>query len=127
MVGGNGAGKTTLMRILQGVDRPDEGCVILDVDGAPAAPARRVCARRRHGAPGIHAGAAADIAGELYSCARADAFGGLIDLVAARAEADRLARDRRRFDRLGCAPRTRRCTCVKFWRSCAFSTAAPTC
>ncbi len=34
IVGGNGAGKSTLMRILQGMDRPDEGMVI--VDGAPA-------------------------------------------------------------------------------------------
>ena len=30
VVGGNGAGKSTLMRILQGVDHPDEGDVILD-------------------------------------------------------------------------------------------------
>jgi simple sugar transport system ATP-binding protein len=33
IVGGNGAGKSTLMRILQGMDRPDEGFVI--VDGRP--------------------------------------------------------------------------------------------
>jgi simple sugar transport system ATP-binding protein len=32
IVGGNGAGKSTLMRILQGVDRPDEGEVILADD-----------------------------------------------------------------------------------------------
>jgi general nucleoside transport system ATP-binding protein len=30
IVGGNGAGKSTLMRILQGVDAPDEGSVVLD-------------------------------------------------------------------------------------------------
>ncbi len=33
IVGGNGAGKSTLMRILQGMDRPDEGVVL--VDGSP--------------------------------------------------------------------------------------------
>lgn len=33
IVGGNGAGKSTLMRILQGMDRPDEGMVI--VNGTP--------------------------------------------------------------------------------------------
>jgi ABC-type uncharacterized transport system ATPase subunit len=35
IVGGNGAGKSTLMRILQGLDRPDEGSVL--VNGEPVA------------------------------------------------------------------------------------------
>jgi len=34
IVGGNGAGKSTLMRMLQGMDRPDEGTVV--IDGEPA-------------------------------------------------------------------------------------------
>ena len=45
IVGENGAGKTTLMRMLQGLDRPDAGTVVLDDEpvrlGGPADAARR--------------------------------------------------------------------------------------
>ena len=45
IVGGNGAGKTTLMRILQGLEQPDEGQVI--VNDAPASLANPAAAFAR--------------------------------------------------------------------------------
>jgi ABC-type multidrug transport system fused ATPase/permease subunit len=57
VVGENGAGKSTLMRMLQGVEVPDHGHVV--IDDAPVrltGPARRAGAGHRHGAPGIHDG-----------------------------------------------------------------------
>ena len=56
------------MRILQGVDRPDEGTVDRRRRaGAAFRSGRRLRARHRHGAPGIHAGAAAHAAREPHS------------------------------------------------------------
>ncbi len=92
VVGGNGAGKSTLMRILQGVDWPDEGSVILDgeavrLEGPADAFARGVGMVHQEFmlAPPL------TLLENLILAKEPVAFGNLIDWREAEAEASRLA------------------------------------
>ena len=89
VVGGNGAGKSTLMRILQGVDAPDAGTVILDdrpvrLDGPADAFARGVGMVHQEFmlAPPL------SLLENLILAREPTAFGGLIDWRKAEAEAE---------------------------------------
>jgi general nucleoside transport system ATP-binding protein len=91
VVGGNGAGKSTLMRILQGVDAPDEGSVILDdapvrLSGPADAFARGIGMVHQEFmlAPNL------TLIENLILAREPIGRGGLIDWRAARAEADKL-------------------------------------
>ena len=93
VVGGNGAGKSTLMRILQGVDRPDDGSVILNdapvrLTGPADAFARGIGMVHQEFmlAPPL------TLLENLILAHEPLGRGGLIDWRAARAEADRLAK-----------------------------------
>jgi ABC-type uncharacterized transport system ATPase subunit len=93
VVGGNGAGKSTLMRVLQGVDRPDEGSVILNdrpvrLAGPADAYARGIGMVHQEFmlAPPL------TLLENLVLAREPVGFGGLIDWRAAQAEADRLAK-----------------------------------
>ena len=92
VVGGNGAGKSTLMRILQGVDAPDEGTVILDdrpvqLKGPADAFARGVGLVHQEFmlAPPL------SLLENLILAREPVGFGGLIDRRKAEAEAERVA------------------------------------
>jgi ABC-type uncharacterized transport system ATPase subunit len=92
VVGGNGAGKSTLMRILQGVDGPDEGSVILDdvpvrLNGPAEAFARGIGMVHQEFmlAPNL------TFLENLILAREPTGAGGLIDWRRARAEADKLS------------------------------------
>jgi ABC-type uncharacterized transport system ATPase subunit len=92
VVGGNGAGKSTLMRILQGVDAPDEGTVVLDdqpvrLDGPADAFARGVGMVHQEFmlAPPL------SLLENLILAREPTGLGGLIDWRKAEAQADRVA------------------------------------
>jgi simple sugar transport system ATP-binding protein len=92
IVGGNGAGKSTLMRILQGLDSPDEGTVVLNdeparLDGPADAFARGVGMVHQEFmlAPPL------TLLENLILAREPTRTGGLVDWRAAEAEAERLA------------------------------------
>ena len=92
VVGGNGAGKSTLMRILQGVDHPDLGSVIIDdrpvrLAGPADAYARGIGMVHQEFmlAPPL------TLLENLILAREPAGFGGLIDWRAAQEEADRVA------------------------------------
>ncbi len=93
VVGGNGAGKSTLMRILQGVDHPDEGSVILDDHPVRLAGPADAYAR---GIGMVHQefmlAPPLTLLENLVLAREPVGFGGLIDWGAAQTEADRLAK-----------------------------------
>jgi general nucleoside transport system ATP-binding protein len=92
VVGGNGAGKSTLMRILQGVDHPDSGSVIIEdrpvrLAGPADAYARGIGMVHQEFmlAPPL------TLLENLILAREPAGFGGLIDWRAAKEEADRVA------------------------------------
>jgi general nucleoside transport system ATP-binding protein len=93
VVGGNGAGKSTLMRILQGVDHPDEGSVILDDRAVRLAGPADAYAR---GIGMVHQefmlAPPLTLLENLVLAREPLGRAGLIDWRAAQAEADRLAK-----------------------------------
>ncbi len=93
VVGGNGAGKSTLVRILQGVDRPDEGSVILNdapvrLTGPADAYARGIGMVHQE----FMLARPLTLLENLILAHEPVGRGGLIEWAAARSEADRLAK-----------------------------------
>jgi simple sugar transport system ATP-binding protein len=92
VVGGNGAGKSTLMRVLQGLDSPDEGTVILNdeparLDGPADAFARGVGMVHQE----FMLAQPLTLLENLILACEPTKAGGLVDWRVAEAEAERLA------------------------------------
>ncbi len=92
IVGGNGAGKSTLMRILQGVDQPNEGTIILNDEAARLSSPRAAYAQ---GIGMVHQefmlAPPLTLLENLILAREPTKLGGLLDFAAARVEAERLA------------------------------------
>ena len=107
LLGENGAGKSTLVKCIMGYYQPDSGrSSSATASGEHRQPARRACARPRHGLSAFHPGAGHDGRGESGAGARRRAA--VIDWREERKRARRVSVARMPFRGAARTPRSRR-------------------